>query len=81
MGDEETSVRQIADAVRELVAEVPLVHGPERPVDVRLARISGERAAAELGWRPATAFADGLLPLPPVAERDRRLARLVEGGA
>jgi UDP-glucose 4-epimerase len=60
VGDEETSVRQIADTVRELVAEVPLVHGPERPVDVRIARISGERAAAELGWRPATAFTDGV---------------------
>jgi UDP-glucose 4-epimerase len=60
VGEEETSVRQIADTVRELVAEVPLAHGPERPVDVRLARISGERAAAELGWRPVTAFTDGI---------------------
>ena len=51
VGDEETSVRQIADTVRELVAEVPLVHGPERPVDVHIAHISGARAAAELGWR------------------------------
>jgi UDP-glucose 4-epimerase len=60
VGDEETSVRQIADAVRELVAEVPLVHGPERPADVHLGRISGARALSELGWQPETAFADGL---------------------
>jgi UDP-glucose 4-epimerase len=61
VGEEETSVRQIADTIRELVAEVPIVHGPERPVDVHLARISGERAAAELGWRTQTAFADGVM--------------------
>jgi UDP-glucose 4-epimerase len=61
VGDEETSVRQIADTVRELVAEVPIVHGPERPVDVHIARISGERAATELGWRAQTSFADGVV--------------------
>jgi len=60
VGEEETSVREIADTVRKLVAEVPLVHGPERPVDVHIARISGERAATELGWRPTTAFTDGV---------------------
>jgi len=60
VGEEETSVREIADTVRKLVAEVPLVHGPERPVDVHIARISGERAATELGWRPTTAFIDGV---------------------
>jgi UDP-glucose 4-epimerase len=60
VGDEETSVRQIADTVRELVADVPLVHGPERPADVHIARISGERAASELGWRPPTAFGEGV---------------------
>ena len=44
-------MRQIADTVRELVAPVPLVHGPERPADVRIGHISGARAANELGWR------------------------------
>jgi UDP-glucose 4-epimerase len=61
VGDEETSVRQIADTVRELVAEVPVVHGPERPVDVHIARISGARAATELGWRSQTSFSDGVV--------------------
>ena len=61
VGEEQTSVRQIADTVRELVAEVPIVHGPERPVDVHIARISGERAARELAWRTQTSFADGLV--------------------
>jgi UDP-glucose 4-epimerase len=61
VGQEETSVRQIADTVRELVAEVPIVHGPERPVDVHIARISGDRAAAELGWQTQTSFSDGVV--------------------
>ena len=37
--------------MRELVAPVPIVHGPERPADVHIGRVSGARAAAELGWR------------------------------
>jgi UDP-glucose 4-epimerase len=60
VGSEETSVRQIADTVRELVAAVPLVHGPERPADVHIGRISGARAASELGWRAETPFVDGV---------------------
>ena len=60
VGTEETSVRQIADTIRGLVAAVPIVHGPERPVDVRVPTISGARAAAELGWQPRVPFADGV---------------------
>ena len=57
--DESVSVRQIADTVRELVADVPVVHAPQRAADVKLAPISGARAAAELGWTATTRFADG----------------------
>jgi hypothetical protein len=46
--------------VRELVAEVPIVDGEERPADLVFGRASGERAAAELGWRPLTPFAEGV---------------------
>jgi UDP-glucose 4-epimerase len=60
VGTEETSVRQIADTIRGLVAEVPVVHGPERPVDVRVPTISGARATAELRWQPRVPFADGV---------------------
>ena len=60
VGEEEVSVRQIADTVRELVAPVPLVHGPERPADVHIAHISGARAATELGWRAQTRFDEGV---------------------
>lgn len=60
VGDEVTSVREIADAVCEVVARVPIVHSHERPGDVRFGRVSGRRAADELGWQAATPFADGL---------------------
>ena len=60
VGDERTSVREIADAVCRLVAPVPIVHVPERPADVRLGRVSGARAAAELGWTPTVRFEEGL---------------------
>ena len=60
VGVEETSVRQIADTIREVVAPVPIVHGPERPADAHIAEISGARALAELGWQPATPFLDGV---------------------
>jgi UDP-glucose 4-epimerase len=60
VGTEQTSVREIADTIRTLVAEVPIVHGPERPVDVRIPTISGARAAAELDWQPTVPFATGV---------------------
>ena len=60
VGIEQTSVREIADAVRELVVPVPIVHGQERPADVHIGHVSGERAATELGWWPETPFLSGL---------------------
>jgi UDP-glucose 4-epimerase len=60
VGDESVTVREIADTVRELVAEVPMVHVEGRAGDLHGAAISGERAAQELGWRPQTRFAEGV---------------------
>jgi UDP-glucose 4-epimerase len=60
VGDESTCVREIADTVRELVADVPVVHEAERPADVRVGHISGARATDELGWQPETSFVDGV---------------------
>jgi UDP-glucose 4-epimerase len=60
VGDESVSVRQIADTVCELVAAVPIEHGPERPADLRVGHVSGARAGAELGWRAETSFAEGV---------------------
>jgi UDP-glucose 4-epimerase len=59
VGSESVTVREIADTVRELVADVPIVHVEGRAGDIAGAAISGERAAGELGWRPETSFADG----------------------
>jgi UDP-glucose 4-epimerase len=60
VGDESVTIREIAETVRELVADVPIVHTEDRPGDLRPADISGARAAAELGWRPETPFAEGV---------------------
>ena len=60
VGDESVTVREIAEAVRELVADVPIVHVEDRPGDLRPADISGARAAQELGWQPVTRFAEGM---------------------
>jgi UDP-glucose 4-epimerase len=60
VGEEQVSVRQIADTVRALVAEVPLLHGPERAADLHIGVISGARAERELGWRAQTSFAEGV---------------------
>ncbi len=60
VGDELVSVREIADTVRELVADVPVEHGPDRPADLVFGRTDSARAASELGWRARTSFADGV---------------------
>ncbi len=60
VGDESVSIRQIADTVCELVADVPIEHGPERPADLVVGHVSGARAAAELGWHAKTSFSEGV---------------------
>ena len=79
VGDEQTSVRQIADTVRELVAPVPIVHGPERPADVHIAQISGARATDELGVAARDAVRRRRQALRRVACRDERLATRGDG--
>ena len=39
---------------------MPIVHTPGRAADFAGATVSGERAAAELDWRPQTSFAEGV---------------------
>jgi UDP-glucose 4-epimerase len=60
VGRENTSVRAIARAVRDVVGDVPIEHIEGRAGDLRGGNISGERAATELGWEPRTSFADGV---------------------
>jgi UDP-glucose 4-epimerase len=60
VGEESVSVRTIADTVRELVADVPIIHVNGRRADVEMRHASGERAARDLGWRTSTSFAQGI---------------------
>jgi UDP-glucose 4-epimerase len=60
VGHENTSVRAIARAVRDVVGDVPIEHIDGRPGDLRGGNISGQRAATELGWEPRTTFAEGV---------------------
>lgn len=41
VGDEDTTILQIAHVVRDLVGDVSIVHGPERAGDFRGAQVSG----------------------------------------
>ncbi|MGZ6673426.1 MAG: NAD-dependent epimerase/dehydratase family protein, partial [Solirubrobacteraceae bacterium] len=60
VGEESVTVRGIADAVGDLLGGVDIVHTGARAADFAGAEVSGARAAAELGWRPATSFSEGL---------------------
>jgi UDP-glucose 4-epimerase len=60
VGRESVSVRAIAETVRRVVREVPIVHVASRPADLGGAEISGARAEQELSWRARTPFDDGV---------------------
>jgi UDP-glucose 4-epimerase len=60
VGDEEVTVRQIADTVRDEVGDVEIVHTEGRAGDFKGAEISGRRAEEELAWKAETPFAEGV---------------------
>ena len=60
VGDESTTIRGVADHVRKVVADVPIVHVEARKADVETRKASAERAARELGWRARTSLHDGV---------------------
>lgn len=60
VGEESTSVRTIADHVRELVADVPIEYVDGRKADVETVRASPDRAARELRWHARTPFHEGV---------------------
>jgi UDP-glucose 4-epimerase len=85
VGGESVTVRAIADAVGDLLGGVEIVHTHARAADFAGAEVSGARAAAELGWRPATSFSEGLRryvewhrrdAAAPAAPAPRQAARL-----
>jgi len=60
VGTEDVTIRQIAEAVREVVGSVEVIDVDGRPGDFAGAQVSGLRAVEELDWRPRTPFAEGL---------------------
>lgn len=60
VGAEDVTIREIAEAVRAVVGDVKLQYAAGRTGDFAGAPVSGERAAAELGWRPTTPFGEGV---------------------
>jgi UDP-glucose 4-epimerase len=58
-GSEDTTILQIAEAVRDHVADSGIVHTPGRTGDFGSKEVSSERAHKELGWTAKTRFAEG----------------------
>jgi UDP-glucose 4-epimerase len=57
---ETTTIRALAEIVRDEVAETPIVHTEGRAGDLRGARIDSTRAERELGWRASTPLREGV---------------------
>jgi UDP-glucose 4-epimerase len=60
VGEEATSIRAIAEHVRQVIADVPIVHVEARKADVEMRLASAERAAEQLRWQARTSFQDGV---------------------
>ena len=60
VSDEDVTIRQIAEHVRDAIGNVELVETEGRAADFKGAEVCGKRAAAELGWTPRTPLAEGL---------------------
>jgi UDP-glucose 4-epimerase len=59
VSEEDVTVIELAEVVRELVRPVEILHVDGRAADFRGATVSAERAARELGWRATTPFREG----------------------
>jgi UDP-glucose 4-epimerase len=58
-GEEETTILDIAEAVRDHVADTGILHTEGRTGDFGGKEVSSERAERELGWTAQTRFAEG----------------------
>ncbi len=58
--DENVTIKQIAETVKELIGNVEIVHTPARPGDFGGKVVSSVRAQEELGWTAATPFHEGV---------------------
>ena len=58
--DENVTIKQIAETVKELVGNVEIVYTPARPGDFGGKIVCSARARQELGWSAATPFSEGV---------------------
>ena len=58
--DENISIKQIAETVKDLIGNVSIEYTPARPGDFGGKVVSSERALTELGWSAATPFSEGV---------------------
>jgi UDP-glucose 4-epimerase len=58
--DENVTIKQIAETVKDLIGNVEIVHTPARPGDFGGKVVCSERAERELGWTAATPFSEGV---------------------
>jgi len=89
VSDEDTSIADIAERVKEIFGNVEIVHTEGRAGDFKGAEVCGARAATELGWTAKTPFSEGVrryvdwhvaaaaeAPAPVVAAKASRRSRL-----
>jgi hypothetical protein len=60
VGMQDVSIKEIAETVRSVVGDVGVEHVPGRNGDFAGAPVSGDRAAADLGWHASTPFEEGV---------------------
>ncbi len=58
--DENVTIKQIAETVKDLIGNVEIVHTLARPGDFGGKVVSSDRAEQELGWTAATPFHEGV---------------------
>ncbi|HEY6399034.1 MAG TPA: NAD-dependent epimerase/dehydratase family protein [Solirubrobacteraceae bacterium] len=58
--DENVTIKQIAETVKDLIGDVEIIHTPARPGDFGGKVVCSERARRELGWSAATPFREGV---------------------
>jgi UDP-glucose 4-epimerase len=60
VGNEDVSIKAIAENVQAILGDVEITHVPGRSGDFGGAPVCGEAAARDLDWRPMTSFEEGL---------------------
>lgn len=60
VGEEDVSIKQIAETVSEIVGDTEVRHVPARAGDFKGVEVSGARAERELDWRAQTPFDEGV---------------------